>query len=90
MQFQQFSVETINDLEALLLKGCQHGGPAVDLDMSIDDSQQQINLKKNKKKSLLDQSLNQGVKKSRRREQHYVVKDLILALSLCHNVTPVY
>ena len=25
-----------------------------------------------------------------RRDQHYVVRDLILALSLCHNVTPVY
>ena len=24
------------------------------------------------------------------RDQHYVVRDLILALSLCHNVTPVY
>ena len=25
-----------------------------------------------------------------RREQHYIVRDLFLALSLCHNVTPVY
>jgi len=24
------------------------------------------------------------------REHHFVVRDLILALSLCHNVTPVY
>ena len=24
------------------------------------------------------------------RDQHFVVRDLILALSLCHNVTPVY
>jgi len=24
------------------------------------------------------------------RDQHYVVRDLILSLSLCHNVTPVY
>jgi len=24
------------------------------------------------------------------REQHYVVRDLFLSLSLCHNVTPVY
>ncbi len=24
------------------------------------------------------------------REQHFIVRDLILALSLCHNVTPVY
>jgi len=28
--------------------------------------------------------------KFRKREQHYVVRDLILALCLCHNVTPVY
>lgn len=24
------------------------------------------------------------------REQHFIVRDLILALSLCHNVTPVF
>ena len=28
--------------------------------------------------------------KKQRREQHFVTRDLILALSLCHNVTPVY
>jgi phospholipid-translocating ATPase len=26
----------------------------------------------------------------RRREQHLIIKDIILALSLCHNVTPTY
>ena len=25
-----------------------------------------------------------------RREQHYIVRDMFLAISLCHNVTPVY
>jgi len=29
-------------------------------------------------------------KKSKRREQAFVVRDLITALALCHNVTPVY
>lgn len=31
-----------------------------------------------------------GKKKFRKREQKYVVRDMILALCLCHNVTPVY
>lgn len=25
-----------------------------------------------------------------RRDQHFIIRDLILALSLCHNVTPTY
>jgi len=28
--------------------------------------------------------------RNKRREEHYVVRDLMLAISLCHNVTPVY
>ena len=28
--------------------------------------------------------------KKQNREQHFIVRDLILALSLCHNVTPVF
>lgn len=31
-----------------------------------------------------------GKKRLKRREQKYVIRDLILALCLCHNVTPVY
>jgi hypothetical protein len=31
----------------------------------------------------------QGPRK-KRREQHFIVRDLILALALCHNVTPVF
>jgi hypothetical protein len=30
-----------------------------------------------------------GPKKARR-EQHFIVRDLIMALALCHNVTPTY
>jgi phospholipid-translocating ATPase len=29
-------------------------------------------------------------KKGNRREQHYVVRDLVTCLALCHNVTPTY
>jgi hypothetical protein len=28
--------------------------------------------------------------RKKRRDQHFIVRDLILALTLCHNVTPVY
>lgn len=35
------------------------------------------------------QGTNKAVR-SKRRDQDYVIKDLILALGLCHNVTPVY
>ncbi len=31
-----------------------------------------------------------GKKRFKKREQKYVVRDMILALCLCHNVTPVY
>jgi len=35
------------------------------------------------------QGTNKAIR-SKRRDQDYVIKDLILALGLCHNVTPVY
>jgi phospholipid-translocating ATPase len=31
-----------------------------------------------------------GVVKKKRRDQQYIVRDMMIALSLCHNVTPVY
>lgn len=31
-----------------------------------------------------------GAVKTKRREQDYVMRDLITALGTCHNVTPVY
>ena len=51
-----------------------HGG--------IDDSEQSAGTMKTKRKG-------RG-RGGYGRDQHYVVRDLILALSLCHNVTPVY
>ena len=33
---------------------------------------------------------NDAMKRAKRRDQDFVIKDLILALGLCHNVTPVY
>lgn len=34
--------------------------------------------------------MQQDSSRKKRREQHFIVRDLILALALCHNVTPVY
>ena len=31
-----------------------------------------------------------GRKNQKRREQHYMVRDLVTCLALCHNVTPTY
>ena len=44
----------------------------------------------NNQEELKQQKNSQKQKGNKRREQPYVVRDLITCLALCHNVTPVY
>ena len=63
----------------MLDENCQkHNGPMGDLEV--------------KSQGITIQKANGGKKskKSNRREQNYVVRDLIACLALCHNVTPTY
>ena len=40
---------------------------------------------------MFNTAINKGTRKNnKRREQHYMVRDLITCLALCHNVTPTY
>lgn len=87
MEFAQFDCDSKEELKNLLIESCNESqGPYGDIEIfnehehkhlahSPDGAQEQ---KQEKKRGF------------KRREQKYVVRDLILALCLCHNVTPVF
>jgi len=76
MEYARFTEEEIDELRNLLNDAHKEAlGPLSDFD--IDGHLVQNNLSSNNKRT-------------KKREQHNVVKDLMLALNLCHNVTPVY
>lgn len=102
MEFAHFSVETVGDLKKQLKESCEESsGPVGDLDLSGDSSIFKTNTAINGSPPTTGESAlrshqrrpHGGAKKNikkHNREQHFIVRDLILALSLCHNVTPVY
>lgn len=77
MEFALFAEDSSNDMKNLLIESLKESqGPYGDFNLITA--------------SRLQSPTRIGRKKFRKREQHYVIRDLILALSLCHNVTPVY
>lgn len=83
MEFAAFETESMPDLRAMLLENCQQSrdaGPMADLVGKQDEltDRQVAKPGKGKKKGGL------------RRDQGCVVRDLITALALCHNVTPTF
>ena len=68
----------------MLEENCgKHSGPMGDIDLlqSLDGALEPLKQTKPTTKS---------TKGGKRREQNYVVRDLITCLALCHNVTPTY
>jgi phospholipid-translocating ATPase len=75
-EFAQFTEDSLCDLKHLVAQSCKDfTGPLGDREMKRDPN---------------DLMGNNQVKKKKRREQKYVVKDMALSLTVCHNVTPVY
>ena len=68
-------------MKAMLDENCQkHNGPMGDYEVSSSATPLSARNNNGKGKS----------KKGNRREQNYVVRDLVTCLALCHNVTPTY
>jgi len=83
-EYAQFTEDSITDIKDLLEQGCREGnGPSIELAQNIKFNQSPATSHNPNMGSA------QGPKK-KRREQHLIIKDLILALSLCHNVTPTF
>ena len=83
MEFAAFATESMPDLKAMLVDNCtqsRDAGPMADLVGKQDEITDRPMAKpgKGKKKGGL------------RRDQGCVVRDLITALALCHNVTPTF
>lgn len=77
LEFTQFDEETLNEISDIVRKKCQENvGPLADVRNRAPDQQQL-------------QGRNVSVR-AKRREQDFVMRDLITALGTCHNVTPTY
>lgn len=84
MEFAQYGEDDIGEMTEQLLTSCQISqGPFGELSQKkgVDESHDSD--------AILAKRKGRG-RFVYGRDQHFVVRDLILALSLCHNVTPVY
>lgn len=73
----QFSHEKRGEIAKYLKKNCERGlGPLLDINPSFIDSKKKRNETESKRRS--------------RRDKEYIVRDLITAMVICHNVTPFY
>lgn len=76
--------DNLPDLKAMLDDNCQKfEGPAGDLAIRSKANQESQNPKNPLQKS-------NNNKRGKSRDQNFIVRDLITALALCHNVTPTY
>lgn len=87
MEFAQYGEDDIPEMRQTLLTSCNiskgpYGETKNSTDQSVDDEESGVFIGSKRKKG-------RG-RGGYGREQHYVVRDLFLSLSLCHNVTPVY
>ena len=72
-----YTDENMSDLSKIIKKNCEKAiGPSSDIQSQIE-SLQGANDKKPKKRKI-------------RRDNEFILRDVITALSLCHNVTPAY
>lgn len=79
MEYAAFDLDNLSDLKQMLDENCQkYEGPMGDLTASprAEESAQ-----KQRKKT---------TRGGKRRDQNFVVRDMITCLALCHNVTPTY
>jgi len=83
MEWAQFDLESLKDMQALLNDNCANGGVGPMNDLRIDEQTNETTF-------IVEQEA--GTRKGRkvRREQQNVVRDSITALAVCHNVTPTY
>ena len=88
-EFTQFNEESLDDLRETLHKGfTESNGPCGDINKGGDFSFESETVSK-RSKGHKSKSSNQKTGK-RNRDLHYVIRDLMLALVLCHNVTPTF
>jgi len=79
MEYAQFDLENLPDLKGMLDDNClKYSGPMGDLVKYNNGSESQ-----NPKNPLQR-------KGGKRRDQNFIVRDMITCLALCHNVTPTY
>lgn len=89
MEFAQYGEDDLDDMKKQLKESCSYGtGPYGEIkgknDTTLEDDADEVQEPRGKRKGRGRGRGGFG------REHHFVVRDLILALSLCHNVTPVY
>ena len=77
MEYAQFDLDNLIDMKQMLEENCaKHDHPMGDSQLSS--------------RGQPDSTQQATTRKNKRREQHYIVRDMITCLALCHNVTPTY
>ncbi|TNV85311.1 hypothetical protein FGO68_gene5532 [Halteria grandinella] len=91
MEYAQFDLENLPDLKSMLDENClKHNGPMGDLVAAMQLENQLTYSLNTESNSGGGANNKKGRKNPKRREQHYMVRDLVTCLALCHNVTPTY
>lgn len=83
MEYSTFTVDIIHEIEKILENNCRkEDSPAKDLYKSLYAKHEKV-------ENASGEKGNNSFKRKKRRDEYYVVRDMITALAVCHNVTPV-
>ena len=85
LEYSTFTVDLKEDMKKILENNCRsESSPAIDLYKSLYDNESnpQVNIAN-------VNGSQQMMKRKKRRDENYVVRDIVTALAVCHNVTPV-
>mmetsp|Transcript_40933 Transcript_40933/g.47014 ORF Transcript_40933/g.47014 Transcript_40933/m.47014 type:complete len:161 (-) Transcript_40933:1557-2039(-) len=81
LEYSTFTVDLIGDIEAILEHNCRsEDSPAKDLFRRLYEADSAVANDTEDKRS---------IKRKKRRDENYVIRDMVTALAVCHNVTPV-
>jgi len=85
-EFSTFTVDDLGDIRNIIEKNCHdEDSPAKDLYRALYPTEEDLDLTKTGSKGKSN-----TMRRKKRRDLNYSIRDLATALAICHNVTPVH
>ncbi|CAI2369958.1 unnamed protein product [Moneuplotes crassus] len=85
-EFSTFTVDDLDDIRNIIEKNCHdEDSPAKDLYRALYPTEEDLDLTKTGSKGKSN-----TMRRKKRRDLNYSIRDLATALAICHNVTPVH
>ena len=86
LEYSTFTIDIMNEIEKIVENNCRkEDSPSKDLYRTLYEN----DAMRNRDTVALTGSTSNSLKRKKRRDEFYVIRDMVTALAVCHNVTPV-